>query len=200
MTKTTHDHCLRPGRQTAPGPEKDGNIVAAPDALAYPTVPMTSNLRQSLVAALLAAGAPDETEAIRLADLKEPGTSWINSVLNSGKLDEAKLLTRLGETFRIPFETRFDATRIDRATLGLFPSRFVFQHHIVPLESTETSLKLATYDIFNTAGRQLASQLAGGKPIHWVLASRAQLLRTIKTLYGVGAENVRRTAQGTRHR
>ena len=149
---------------------------------------MTSNLRQSLVAALLAAGAPDETEATRLADLKEPGSSWINSVLNTGKLDEAKLLTRLGETFRIPYETRFDATRIDRATLGLFPSRFVFQHHIVPLESTDTSLKLATYDIFNTAGRQLASQLASGKPIHWVLASRAQLLRTIKTLYGVGAE------------
>ena len=149
---------------------------------------MTSTLRQSLVAALLAAGAPDEAEAVRLADLKEPGTSWINSVLNTGKLDEAKLLTHLGETFRIPFEARFDATRIDRATVGLFPSRFVFQHHIVPLENTETSLKLATYDIFNTAGRQLAAQLAVGKPIQWVLASRAQILRTIKTLYGVGAE------------
>ena len=150
---------------------------------------MTPTLRQKLVAALREAGAPDDEEAGRLADLKEPGSSWINSVLNGGKLDEAKLLTRLGETFRTPYEPRLDSSRIDRATLGLFPSRFVFQHHIVPLENNEqTGLTLATYDPFNSAGRQLAAQLAGGKPVRWVLVSRAQLLRAIKTLYGVGAE------------
>ena len=47
--------------------------------------------------------------------------------------------------------------------MGLFPSRFVFQHQIIPLESSEqTTLTLATYDPFNTAGRQLwPAQLAG---------------------------------------
>ncbi len=149
---------------------------------------MSPNLRQSLVTALLAAGAPTEEEAGQLADLKEPGHSWINSVLNSGKVDEGKLLTNLGEKFRTPYESKFDSSRIDRNTLGLFPSRFVFQHHIVPLENTDAGITLATYDLFNTAGRQLAGQLAGGKPVRWVLASRAQILRTIKTLYGVGAE------------
>ena len=150
---------------------------------------MTSTLRQKLVSALRDAGAPTDEEAGRLADLKEPGSSWINSVLNGGKLDEARLLTRLGETFRTPFEPRLDSSRIDRATLGMFPSRFVFQHHIVPLENNEqTGLTLATYDPFNSAGRQLAAQLAGGKPVKWVLVSRAQLLRAVKTLYGVGAE------------
>ena len=149
---------------------------------------MTSTLRQSLVTSLLAAGAPDEAEAGRLADLKEPGHSWINAVLNTGQVDEAKRLTSLGEKFRTPYEPRFDATRIDRNTLGMFPSRFVYQHHIVPLENTDAAITLATYDLFNTAGRQLAGQLAGGKPVKWVLASRAQILRTIKTLYGVGAE------------
>ncbi len=149
---------------------------------------MSPALRQSLVTALLAAGAPTEEEAGQLADLKEPGHSWINSVLNSGKVDETRLLTNLGEKFRTPYEPKFDPTRIDRNTLGLFPSRFVFQHHIVPLENTDSAITLATYDLFNTAGRQLAGQLAGGKPVKWVLASRAQILRTIKTLYGVGAE------------
>ncbi len=57
-------------------------------------------------------------------------------MLNSGKVDEARLLTRLGETFRMPYEPRLDSSRIDRATLGLFPSRFVFQHHIIPLENS----------------------------------------------------------------
>ncbi len=149
---------------------------------------MTSTLRQSLIDALTAAGATDPAEASRLADLKEPGQSWINTVLNSGKIDEAKLLTGLGQIFRTPYEPRFDTTRIDRATVNLFPSRFVFQHHIIPLESTDTHMTLATYDLFNTAGRQFATQLATGKTVRWVLASRAQILRTIKSLYGVGAE------------
>ena len=153
---------------------------------------MTSTLRQKLVSALRDAGAPSDEEASRLADLKEPGSSWINTVLNTGggkTLDEARLLTRLGEAFRIPYEGRLDSSRIDRATLGLFPSRFVFQHHIIPLENNEENgLTLATYDPFNGAGRQLAAQLAAGRPVKWVLASRAQLLRAIKTLYGGGAE------------
>ena len=149
---------------------------------------MTSTLRQSLIGALLAAGVPDEAEAVRIADLKEPGSSWINTVLNSGKVDEMRLLTFLGEKFRMPYEARIDATRIDRATLGLFPTRFVMQHQMIPLESTESGLTLATYDPFNTVGRQLAGQLASGKTLKWVLTSRGQLLRTIKSLYGVGAE------------
>ena len=49
-------------------------------------------------------------------------------------------------------------------------------------------MTLATYDLFNTAGRQFATQLAAGKSVRWVLASRAQILRAIKSLYGVGAE------------
>ncbi len=46
---------------------------------------------------------------------------------------------------------------------------------------------LATYDLFNSVGRQLVSQLLK-KPAEWVLVPRAQLLRAMKTLYGVGAE------------
>ena len=69
----------------------------------------------------------------------------------------------------------------------MLPSRFVFQHHILPIESKENSVVLATYDLFNTVGRQLASQLLK-KPAEWVLVPRAQILRAMKTLYGVGAE------------
>ncbi len=144
-------------------------------------------LRQSLVDALQAAGASAE-QAPKLADLKEPGLSWINAVLKNPQIDENKLLARLGEIFRVPYENRFDPGRVERATVNLFPSRFVFQHHIIPLESNESELTLATYDLFNSAGRQFATQLAGGKTIKWVLAPRAQILRAIKSLYGVGAE------------
>ena len=77
--------------------------------------------------------------------------------------------------------------KIDRETLSILPSRFVFQHHILPIEVKENSVVLATYDLFNSVGRQLASQLLK-KPAEWVLVPRAQILRAMKTLYGVGAE------------
>ena len=79
------------------------------------------------------------------------------------------------------------AKKIDRQTLSLLPSRFVFQHHILPIEMKDNTVVLATYDLFNSVGRQLASQLLK-KPAEWVLVPRAQILRAMKTLYGVGAE------------
>ena len=87
-------------------------------------------------------------------------------------------------TFRSSPSTR-------KASIGkhsrCFPSRFVFQHHILPIEIKENSVVLATYDLFNSVGRQLATQLLK-KPAEWVLVPRAQILRAMKTLYGVGAE------------
>jgi type II secretory ATPase GspE/PulE/Tfp pilus assembly ATPase PilB-like protein len=80
-----------------------------------------------------------------------------------------------------------DAKKIDRVALSILPSRFVFQHHVLPIEVKENSVVLATYDLFNSIGRQLAAQLLK-KPAEWVLVPRAQLLRAMKTLYGVGAE------------
>jgi type II secretory ATPase GspE/PulE/Tfp pilus assembly ATPase PilB-like protein len=80
-----------------------------------------------------------------------------------------------------------DAKSVDRNTLSTLPSRFVFQHHILPIEAKDSSVVLATYDLFNSVGRQLATQLLN-KPAEWVLVPRAHLLRAIKTLYGVGAE------------
>ena len=77
--------------------------------------------------------------------------------------------------------------KIERQVLSLLPSRFVFQHHILPIEMKDKTVVLATYDLFNSVGRQLASQLLKG-PAEWVLVPRAQILRAMKTVYGVGAE------------
>jgi type II secretory ATPase GspE/PulE/Tfp pilus assembly ATPase PilB-like protein len=59
-------------------------------------------------------------------------------------------------------------------------------------------MKLATYDVFNTVARRLAGQLAPGKKLEWVLVPRTQLLRAIKTVYGVGAETFEEILQNTR--
>src|SRR3989449_1107199 len=140
---------------------------------------------QSLINLLLESGVPSNEEAVQLATNLNGG-SWVGQVLDSGKVDEQRFLSAIGNFFRVPVVS-IDAKKIDRDTLSTLPSRFVFQHHILPIEVKENSVVLATYDLFNSVGRQLATQLLK-KPAEWVLVPRAQLLRAMKTLYGIGAE------------
>src|SRR6187399_3466733 len=146
---------------------------------------MSSAASQSLINLLLESGVQSREEAAELA-MNLNGGSWVGQVLDSGKVDEQRFLGAIGNFFRVPVVS-IDAKTIDRQTLSLLPSRFVFQHHILPIEVKENSVVLATYDLFNSVGRQLASQLLK-KPAEWVLVPRGQILRAMKTLYGVGAE------------
>src|SRR6058998_1926224 len=146
---------------------------------------MNSSPSRSLVNLLLESGVPSNEEAEQLA-INLNGGSWVGQVLDSGKVDEQRFLGAIGNFFRAPVIS-LDAKKIDRATLSILPSRFVFQHQILPIETKENSVVLATYDLFNSIWRQLAGQLLK-KPAEWVLVPRAQLLRAMKTLYGVGAE------------
>jgi type II secretory ATPase GspE/PulE/Tfp pilus assembly ATPase PilB-like protein len=140
---------------------------------------------KSLIDLLLASGVSSHEEAAQLASNLNGG-SWTSQVLDSGKVDEQRFLEAIGKYFQVPVIS-IDAKRIDRQTLSLLPSRFVFQHHILPIETKEKAVVLATYDLFNSVGRQLASQLLE-LPAEWVLVPRAQILRAMKTVYGVGAE------------
>src|SRR6266704_1295603 len=146
---------------------------------------MNGTPSQSLINLLLQSGVSSQEEAAQLA-VNLNGGSWVSQVLDSGKVDEQRFLGAIGNFFRVPV-TSIDAKTIDRTTLSVLPSRFVFQHHILPIEVKENTVVLATYDLFNSIGRQIASQLLK-KPAEWVLVPRAQVLRAMKTLYGVGAE------------
>jgi general secretion pathway protein E len=146
---------------------------------------MSSTVSQSVVDLLLASGVPSRDEAAQLAQNLNGG-SWVGQVLDSGKVDENRFLGAIGQFFKVPVIS-LDPKKIDRETLSVLPSRFVFQLHILPIEVKESSVVLATYDLFNSIGRQLVGQLLK-KPAEWVLVPRAQLLRAMKTLYGIGAE------------
>ena len=146
---------------------------------------MNSTVSKSVIDLLVASGVPSREEAVELVSGLNGG-SWTTMVLDSGKVDEQRFLSVIGDFFRVPVIS-LDPKNINRETLSILPSRFVFQHHILPIEVKENSVVLATYDLFNSIGRQLASQLLK-KPAEWVLVPRTQLLRAMKTLYGVGAE------------
>ncbi|MFL6516223.1 MAG: GspE/PulE family protein [Chthoniobacterales bacterium] len=146
---------------------------------------MIPTVSKSVVDLLLAGGVQSTEEAVQLAQNLNGG-SWVAQVLDSGKVDENRFLGAIGTFFRVPVVS-LEGRKIERDTLSILPSRFVFQHHILPIELKENAVVLATYDLFNSVGRQLATQLLK-KPAEWVLVPRAHLLRTLKTLYGVGAE------------
>src|SRR3954465_11994035 len=133
----------------------------------------------------MASGVSSRDEAVELSKNLNGG-SWTTQVLDSGKVDEQRFLEAIGNFFQVPVMS-IDSKKIERTTLALLPSRFVFQHHILPIETRDKTVVLATYDLFNSVGRQLASQLLK-RPVEWVLVPRAQILRAMKTVYGVGAE------------
>src|SRR5437588_7495368 len=146
---------------------------------------MSAAVSKSIVDLLIAGGVESREEAAQLGQNLNGG-SWTTQVLDSGKVDEQRFLEAIGNFFQVPVMS-IDAKRIERATLSLLPSRFVFQHHILPIETRDKTVVLATYDLFNSVGRQLASQLLK-RPTEWVLVPRGQILRAMKTVYGVGAE------------
>src|ERR1700730_5922125 len=146
---------------------------------------MNQTASQSVVELLLASGVSSREEAMELAQNMNGG-SWTARGLDSGKVDEQRFLSVIGNFFRVPVKS-LEPKTIDRKTLSILPSRFVFQHHILPIEVKESSVVLATYDLFTSLVRQLTGQLLK-KPAEGVLVPRAQLLRAMKSLYGVGAE------------
>src|SRR5438876_3270323 len=100
---------------------------------------MSSAASQSLINLLLESGVSSLEEAAQLAS-NPNGGSWVGQVLDSGKVDEQRFLAAIGNLFRVP-AVSIDP-KIDRTTLSILPSRFVFQHHILPIEVKENSVVL----------------------------------------------------------
>lgn len=153
--------------------------------------------RKALLDVLRAAGASDEDAATLAALQPAQGSTWTVDVLNTGKVDEIRLTTELGRLFNTPVEL-IEPSKVERSVLQLLPSRFVFRHQLLPVAVNDTTVRLATYDVFNQMARRLAQQQLAGKKVEWVLVPRGQLLRTIKSLYGVGAETFDEILASTR--
>ena len=112
-------------------------------------------MQSRLVQILLSAGcSPEDADA--LANFTPgAGDKWVARVLDSRKVDEFRFLEALAKAFGASFQL-VDANLIERSTLGVLPSRFVFQYELLPVAATEQNATLATYDLFNTTARQLA--------------------------------------------
>src|SRR5947199_5303600 len=99
---------------------------------------MSAAVSKSIVDLLIAGGVESPEEAAQLAQNLNGG-SWVAQVLDSGKVDENRFLNAIGNFFRVPV-IALDPKKIDRETLSILPSRFVFQHHILPIEAKENAI------------------------------------------------------------
>src|SRR5689334_13575905 len=116
---------------------------------------MNGAVNKSIIDLLMAAGVASREEAAQLGQNLDGG-SWTTQARDSGTVDETRFLAAIGNFFRVPL-VALDAKSIDRQTLSILPSRFVFQHHIVPIPEKEDAVVLATYDLFTSSGSQLVT-------------------------------------------
>src|SRR5438067_9745211 len=72
---------------------------------------------QSLINLLLESGVPSTEEAAELATNLNGG-SWVSQVLDSGKVEEQRFLSAIGNFFRVPIVS-VDAKKIERTTLSI---------------------------------------------------------------------------------
>ena len=153
--------------------------------------PAVSN---SLIDLLLASGVPSRDEAAALASNLNGG-SWTSQVLDSGKVDEQRFLEAIGNYFQVPW---IRSTRTDRALDALAlaqPVRFPAPY---PADRDEGEDGRAR-DLRCLQHSRAPARLAAFKrQAEWVLVPRAQILRAMKSVYGVGAETFDEILQTSR--
>src|SRR5947199_8590916 len=105
---------------------------------------------QSLINLLLESGVSSTEEAAQLATNLNGG-SWVNQVLDSGKVDEQRFLGAIGKFFRVPVVS-IDEKNIDRATLSILSCRLVILLHYFPIEDKVNVVVTAGYDLITSIG------------------------------------------------
>lgn len=103
-------------------------------------------------------------------------------------VDDTELVKALAKLSGIPFRALGDYT-IDPATAALVPSRTALRYRVMPVESTEGTLTLATSTVpSNQTADGLRMMLDTG--IDWILCTENELIKSLTHFYGLGAETI----------
>ncbi len=116
------------------------------------------------------------------------GDSLDRLLLKDGVLTEAVLLPRLGEVAGIPFKT-LAHYRVDPSITGRLPSRAAIKYKVVPISADSGSVTLATARVPSREVVDSLRLLLGGQ-VHFVLCVDAEVSRSLKHYYGLGADSL----------
>ena len=131
-----------------------------------------------------------------LQEQRKTGESLMMVALAAGFVDEERLIGALSQNLGVP-AVDLDQVSIDPAARALVPTKVVFQHCVMPISAGEKVLQVAVCDPFNL-NLLNTLQLVSGRRVEQVLAPRADIEKTARKYYGVGADTVDRMMQQDR--
>ena len=121
-------------------------------------------------------------------------SSMVNTLLDSGHLDEDNFLSNLATGLQIPWVALPAPDSADAPELKrLMPARVALKHRLLPLQlieeegRTTKKVAVATCDPFDLLARQAVAREVDA-PVRWCVAPRKRLLTALRDFYGIGAD------------
>ncbi len=144
----------------------------------------------NLVRMLVQSGAMKEADVARLQEAlsSSPNKPLHTVIIEQNFAKEEDVLPVLADHFGMEL-IDLTKTTIDPETVRLMPTKVVHRRNIMPISRHNGSLVVATGDPFDVYAIDELQTLTG-LHVHPVLASPREILRMIKTHFGVGGETV----------
>jgi general secretion pathway protein E len=136
-------------------------------------------------------GLIDSVAAGRVKDLLQEGKSIEEAVLSADGVSEEALLRFLADSFEIPFygTEQMDAIQPSKDLLTSFPARLLMRHKILPLESRDGVVIVATSRVSDTSALD-ELRMVTGKDLSPALATSEEIDRALHRVLGVGADTL----------
>jgi len=119
---------------------------------------------------------------------REAGESVVRACVKSGMVAEEKLLQALAKSLHLKF-TRLGEDEMDSSVRERVPTKAVFQYNVMPMRMENGCLLVATDDPFNLPMVECL-RMASKSRIRLALSPRADIQKSLKRYYGVGAETL----------
>ena len=123
-----------------------------------------------------------------------PSSSMVNTLLDTGSLDEDTFLANLATGLQLPWIQLPAPDSVDAPELKrLMPARVALKHRLLPLGlvveegKTHKKIMVATCDPFDLVARQSVARDVDAA-VRWCVAPRKRLLTALRDFYGVGAD------------
>ncbi len=133
---------------------------------------------------VLTAAQLDDAQALHLAE----GLRLDRAIIQLGFLTELKMLELMAEHLHLPLVKLEDLT-IPPETLSALPAKIVYRKRLVPISTTNGTLRVATSDAFDLYALD-DLRLSTGLEIEPVLAPSEEIEKLIKSHYGLGGDTL----------
>jgi len=141
-----------------------------------------------LLTRLKARGLLSDAGAQRVSADIANGRALDLALLEASELPEAQVLRALAEEFHLPLAD-LEQERPGRELLLRFPARVLLEHNLLPLSETDSMIRVATHQPFDSTGLDVL-RLVTGKDVQPALAPAEDIERYLRQALGVGADTM----------